>query len=144
MDIERAIEVALQAHKGQRDKGGAPYILHPLRVMLGTRTHDEQVVAVLHDVVEDSAWSLDELTAYGLTPVQAVALDALTRRSGETYEQFITRAGKNSIGQAVKILDLRDNMDLSRIPHPSAADRRRIEKYQRALTALVDNGSGDV
>lgn len=134
--VEDAIIIATKAHRGQRDKGGAPYILHPLRVMLGAANDDERVVAVLHDVVEDSALTLDDLRAKGLTAVQAAGLDAVTKRNEEAYDAFIRRASVNAIGRAVKILDLRDNSDLSRIAAPTDQDRARVEKYRHALQLL--------
>lgn len=139
MTVEEAIIIAAEAHRGQTDKGGAPYILHPLRVMLAAASDDERVVAVLHDVVEDSAFSLDDLTARGLTPAQASALDAVTRRNEEDYDAFIRRASGNALGRAVKILDLRDNSDLSRIARPIDQDRARVEKYRRALQLLLSS-----
>lgn len=136
MEIERAIAIALQAHAGQTDKGGQPYILHPLRVMMAAATPDERVVAVLHDVVEDSDWTLPRLMNAGLTPVQAAALDAVTRRAGESYETFVARAGADALGRRVKMLDLRDNCDLTRIPAPGGADAERRARYRRALAML--------
>lgn len=136
MQIEDAIQIAAQAHRGQQDKGGQAYILHPLRLMLAASSDDERVVALLHDVVEDSDWTLDDLRARGLTPVQADALDAVTRRNDEDYDAFIRRAGANPLGRAVKILDLRDNSDLSRIATPDENDQARVEKYRRALQVL--------
>ncbi|WP_347311340.1 phosphohydrolase [Defluviimonas sp. SAOS-178_SWC] len=136
MNIERAIEIAAGAHKGQVDKAGEPYILHPLRLLQAARTEDERVVAVLHDVVEDTDWTIDQLRREGLTDVQAAALDAVTRRISETYEEFIERAGSNELARAVKILDLKDNADLSRISSPSQKDLERMERYHRALDHL--------
>lgn len=136
MKIEDAIAIALEAHRGQRDKGGQPYILHPLRLMLAAGSDDERVVAVLHDVVEDSRMTLADLKARGLSPVQAAGLEAVTRRDGESYEDFVIRAGDDPVGRAVKILDLRDNSDLSRIPNPSEKDLSRVDKYRRALKQL--------
>lgn len=136
MELERAIAIAAEAHAGQMDKAGQPYILHPLRVMLGAKTHDERVVAVLHDVVEDSDWTIEDLTEKGLTKVQAAALDAVTRKEDETYTEFVERAGKNEVGRAVKILDLHDNCDLARIGKPTESDHDRIKKYKAALATL--------
>lgn len=136
MKIEDAINIAVNAHRGQRDKGGQPYILHPLRVMLAAQNDDERIVAVLHDVVEDSDLTLDDLRAQGLSASQADALQAVTRREGESYEDFVLRAGADPLARAVKILDLRDNSDLSRIPEPTDDDHARIDKYRRALQLL--------
>ncbi|MCB5411505.1 phosphohydrolase [Pseudogemmobacter faecipullorum] len=137
MQLDRAIQIAATAHAGQMDRGGQPYILHPLRVMLGASTADERVVAVLHDVVEDSDWTLEQLRAEGLTDAQASGLQAVTKRDGEDYPDFIDRAGRDPLGRAVKILDLRDNCDLTRIKELSSRDLERLEKYQRALAQLA-------
>ncbi|TKW64979.1 MAG: HD domain-containing protein [Paracoccus denitrificans] len=139
MKIEDAITIATEAHRGQQDKGGQPYILHPLRLMLAAANHDERIVALLHDVIEDSDWTLDELLARGLSARQADALDAVTRRNDEGYDAFIRRAGADPLGRAVKILDLQDNSDLSRIAAPGEVDHARIEKYRRALALLLSS-----
>ena len=112
-DLERAIEIAVTAHRGQVDKSGAPYILHPLRVMLSLKTEEERIVAVLHDVVEDcEEWPLERLRGEGLPERLATALESVTRNDGETYTEFIERSKTNAIGRRVKTADLRDNMDL--------------------------------
>jgi len=137
MNLERAIEIAVTAHRGQVDKSGAPYILHPLRVMLGVKTDGERIVAVLHDVVEDcEEWPLERLRGEGLPEELAVALESVTRNDGETYTEFIERSKTNAIGRQVKTADLRDNMDLSRIENPTEQDHRRTKKYRSALVRL--------
>ncbi len=134
--LERAISIAAEAHAGQQDKGGAPYILHPLRVMLRLDGEAEQMAGVLHDVVEDSDWTLDQLRTEGFSPEVIRAIEHLTRREEETYEQFVQRAGSDAVAARVKVADLQENMDLSRIPDPSERDRERLLKYERALAAL--------
>jgi (p)ppGpp synthase/HD superfamily hydrolase len=136
--LERAIAIAAEAHARQVDKAGVPYILHPLRLMLRMETDDERIVAVLHDVAEDSpAWDLDRLRAEGFSERVILAIDFLTRRAGESYEEFIVRAGHNEIGRRVKLADLEDNSDLSRIATPSDKDRARVERYRRAREQLL-------
>ncbi|MEO0556958.1 MAG: HD domain-containing protein [Bacteroidota bacterium] len=134
--LERAIVIATEAHAGERDKGGAHYILHPLRVMLSMTTEAEQIAAVLHDVVEDSEWTLDALRGEGFSEEVVRAIDHLTRRDGETYAAFVQRAGEDPVAARVKAADLIDNMDLSRIANPTARDHERIAKYKRALATL--------
>jgi (p)ppGpp synthase/HD superfamily hydrolase len=134
--LERAIEIAASAHAGQVDKAGAPYVLHPLRMMLRMSDNQARMVAVLHDVIEDTPWSLEQLREQGFADSVLTAVDALTRRQGETYEAFILRAASDPIARLVKIADLEDNSDLSRFASPSDKDRSRIEKYQRALQVL--------
>ncbi len=135
--LERAIAIAAQAHAGQRDKGGAPYILHALRVMLRVRPGVEQIVAVLHDVVEDSGVTFDDLRAEGYGAEVIDALRSVTKADGESYDEFVARAAKNAVGRAVKLADLADNGDLSRLPAPGAADLLRAEKYRRASAFLL-------
>jgi (p)ppGpp synthase/HD superfamily hydrolase len=134
--LERAIAIAAEAHAGQVDKAGAPYILHPLRVMLRCRTNEERMAGVLHDVVEDTPWTLEKLRAEGFSDAVLSGVDAVTRRETESYEEFVERAGRDPIGRVVKIADLEDNSDLSRLPNPTDRDWERLEKYKRALVAL--------
>lgn len=134
--LERAIAIAAEAHAGQVDKGGAPYILHPLRVMLAVSEPDERIVAVLHDVVEDSDWTFEALAEAGFGATVIKALKALTKAEGEAYEAFIQRAKANRIARRVKLADIADNSDLSRIAQPTTEDHWRMEKYRRATEAL--------
>ena len=134
--LERAIAIAATAHAGQVDKGGAPYILHPLKVMLRMSTQEERIVAVLHDVVEDCGISLDDLRKEGFSEEVLSAIESVTKVPGETYEDFVDRAAQNSIGRKVKLADLEENSDLSRIASPSWEDLERIEKYRRAISRL--------
>ena len=134
--LERAIAIAAEAHAGQRDKGGAPYVLHPLRVMLRLDAEADRIAGVLHDVVEDSPWTLDDLRAEGFSEAVVRALDHLTRREGESYEAFVRRASTDPIGARVKAADLEENMDLGRIPAPTARDRARLMRYEQALAVL--------
>jgi hypothetical protein len=129
LDLERAIAIAAEAHRGQIDKAGRPYILHPIRVMLACNDEAAQIVAVLHDVVEDTDWTAEALRAEGAGEDILAALDTVTRRTDETYSALIERAARNEIGRAVKIADLHDNLDLSRLPNPTEADFARLERY---------------
>jgi (p)ppGpp synthase/HD superfamily hydrolase len=126
--LERAIAIAAAAHEGQVDKGGAPYILHPLRVMLRVNTLEERIVAVLHDVVEDCGVSFDDLRNEGFSETVLMAIASVTKVSDESYEAFVERA--------VKLADLEENSDLSRIAQPSWEDLERVEKYRRAMGVL--------
>ena len=135
--LERAIRLAAEKHEGQLDKAGAPYILHPLRMMLGLSTTDERITAVLHDVVEDSDVTLDALRAAGFSEIVIQAIESVTKRPGESYESFVLRAAANPIGRRVKLADLEDNSDLSRITNPTAADCERTEKYRRAIATIL-------
>ena len=140
--LERAISIAAEAHAGQTDKAGAPYILHPLRVMLAMGPDDDQrIAAVLHDVVEDChEWSLDRLRSQGISETALEAIDAVTRRAGETYDAFIERSARNGIGRLVKLADLRDNSNMNRIPNPTDEDWKRVLRYTKAITKLMAVG----
>ena len=135
--LERAILIAAQAHLGQRDKGGAPYVLHPLRMMMRMETEAAMMAAVLHDVVEDSDWTLEQLRGEGFSEEVLKAVDCLTRRSGESYDEFVARAQANAIARRVKIADLEDNMNVKRIGEITPKDLARIEEYHRAWRALT-------
>ncbi|SIQ15033.1 HD domain-containing protein [Paracoccus thiocyanatus] len=139
MDLEQAISIAAQAHRGQRDRAGRPYILHPLRMMLAADGDDQRIVAVLHDVVEDSDWTIDQLRAAGLDLRLAQAVDALTRRKDEDYFDFVDRAGRNVLARAVKILDLCDNSDTARLKNAGPEDQERLEKYGKAMRRLAQS-----
>lgn len=135
--IEKAIRIAAQAHLGQRDKGGAPYILHPLRLMMRMESEAEMIAAVLHDVVEDSDWTLEQLRGEGFSEEVLRAVDCLTRRGGESYDVFVARALDNAIARRVKIADLEDNMNVKRLGEMTTRDLARIEEYHRAWRALT-------
>jgi (p)ppGpp synthase/HD superfamily hydrolase len=135
--LERAIAIAAEAHAGQVDKAGEPYILHPLRVMLSCATEDERIVGVLHDLVEDCpGWTFARLRQEGFSDAVLAALDSVTHREGEAYEAFVERAAANPIGRRVKLADLGDNCDLGRISAPTERDLARIEKYRRAIRTI--------
>lgn len=134
--LERAIAIAAKAHEGQVDKAGAPYILHPLRVMLRLATIEERIAAVLHDVVEDTEATLEALRAEGFSEEVVNAIDSLTKRPGEDYDAFVARAASDPIGRQVKLADMEDNSDLSRIPAPNAKDYERAAKYRRAIDQI--------
>ncbi len=135
--LERAISLAATAHQGQVDKAGAPYILHPLRMMLTLSNLEDRIVAILHDVVEDTEWTLEGLRAEGFGDAVIDAIEAVTKREGESYEDFIQRSAANAIGRRVKLADLRDNSDLSRLATVTGKDRVRLDKYRRAIEALL-------
>lgn len=136
--LEKAIIIATNAHKGQLDKGGSPYILHPLRLMFAMHNETEKICAVLHDVIEDTEITLDYLRTEGFSEEVLYALDSLTRRSNETYDEFISRIINNNIASHVKLADLSDNMDLSRIKNPTQKDYERIEKYSKASDIILE------
>ena len=136
--IETAIVVALAAHKGQKDKAGAPYILHPLRLMLRMETEQEMIAAVLHDVIEDGDFSVEYLTSRGFERVVLEAVESVTRREEESYEDFVTRAGLHPLGAIIKQSDILDNMNLNRIASLTEKDLERVAKYNRSLGVLKE------
>jgi hypothetical protein len=139
--LESAISIAALAHQGQVDKAGAPYILHPLRVMLRLNTFEERVAGVLHDVLEDTEFSIESLRAVGFSEEILSALISVTRLQSETYDEFVLRAASNPIGRRVKLADLSDSCDLSRIINPTVNDFERLEKYRHAIEIIKALGS---
>lgn len=136
--LQRAIEIATEAHKGQYDKSGKDYIGHPLRVMEMGKTDEEKIVGVLHDVIEDTDWTFEALAEEGFSKEVINALRCVTKISeNENYDDFIERVKKNPLAVAVKINDLSDNMDIRRLPYLSDKDVKRLKKYLRAYKKLV-------
>ena len=138
MNLDIALMTAARAHSGQRDKGGQLYLYHPMAVMkrVDQENENQKIVALLHDVVEDSSLTLDDLRTRGFSEEVVEAVDALTRRKGETYREFILRAKENKIARVVKIADLQENMDLSRLKDITERDMERMERYHKALQKL--------
>ena len=134
--LDKAIAVAVTAHAGQVDKVGQPYILHPLRVMFRCEREIERIVAILHDVVEDTAVTRDDLRKAGFSEEVLAALEGVTNREGEDYESFIERAALNPIARQVKLADLEDNMDVRRLQSVTDNDANRLAKYVKAWNRL--------
>jgi guanosine-3',5'-bis(diphosphate) 3'-pyrophosphohydrolase len=141
--LERAIAIAAAAHESQVDKAGEAYILHPLRVMLRVTSLHERMAAVLHDVIEDTDVTLHQLIAEGFPPEVTAAVDALTKRPGESRTQAALRAANNPIAREVKLADNAENMDLTRIRNPSERDFARIEEYKNVREILLNFGKLD-
>lgn len=137
--LERAIEIAREAHRGQVDKAGEEYIGHPLRVMEAGRTLEEKIVGVLHDVVEDSEeWTFERLEQEGFAHEIIEALRCVTKLSAtEPYDKFIARVKENRLAVAVKLNDLSDNMDIRRLPYLSDKDVKRLKRYLKAYKQLM-------
>lgn len=136
--IEKAIALAAEAHAGQLDKAGQPYILHSLRVMLRVQSLPEQIAAILHDVVEDTPVTLDVLAQYGFSTEVIEAVDALTKRPDESRFDAAWRAAANPIARIVKLADNAENMDLSRLKDPTPKDMARIEEYKKVREILLN------
>ena len=148
MDLQRAIEIAVDAHKTDIDKGGNPYILHPLRLMMQMDTEDEKIVAVLHDVVEDHGeqWSMEKIKAEGFPTSVIRGLESVTKMpeeesdaSDDVYFSFVRRAAADPIGRKVKFADIKDNLDITRLGREiTEKDVARIRKYKKALDILIE------
>jgi (p)ppGpp synthase/HD superfamily hydrolase len=147
--LEEAISIAAKVHAGQKDKAGDPYILHPLRMMMRMSDETTRIVAVLHDVVEDSSeedkWDAQRLRSAGFTEEVIEALDCVTDRKdqGETYEEFVERAASNPVSRQVKIADLEDNMNMLRLGAVGEKQLERLARYHRSwkrLTSICESG----
>ncbi len=138
-DLQRALEIAVQAHRDQREKNGMPYVLHPIRLMMAVENEHAQIAALLHDVVEDTAVTMDELVAEGFANEVIVALRLLTHDDGSPYDEYIERIRHNAIARKVKMADLTDNMNIKRIPGLKQKDLDRLEKYHRSYLTLTNH-----
>lgn len=134
----KAISIAAKAHDGQFDKGGQPYILHPLRVMLHFEEEDYQICAILHDVVEDTEITLDFLRKEGFSQTVLSTLQLLTRQPNDDYTTYINRILTNPIACNIKLWDLKDNLSKDRIKNPTNKDIQRWEKYENAKNKIEE------
>lgn len=137
MNLEKALSIATEAHHHQTDRYGAPYIMHVMRVMLRGSNDDERMAGLLHDVVEDTPLTLDDLRREGFSERVLAAVNCLTRPETEPYADFIERIKTNSLAIRVKINDLEDNLDMRRLPVVTEKDLPRLNKYLKAYHELV-------
>lgn len=146
MTLERAIQIAAKAHEGQVDLGGFPYILHPLRVMMRVHSMEEKIVAVLHDVLEDTDLSEEDLREHGFSEEIIDRVKLLTwNQRRESYGEYIARVAKDPVTYKVKRADIEDNLDPKRLQSLDPEKRNRLKrKYKTALYILNqerENGS---
>ena len=134
--IEKSLEIALKAYSGQKDKAGKTYILHPLRVMAKMETEEEMSVAILHDVIEDSDYTADDLLNEGIPSNVVEAVQLLSKEEGENYDQFVDRVLTNSLASKVKKADIEDNINILRLDSVSDIDLERVVKYHKAWKKL--------
>lgn len=134
--LNLAVEIATKAHKGQVDKGGNPYINHPTAVAESVKDTEEKIVAYLHDVIEDTDITLEDLKIMGFTKPILTALERITKEKGVSYDKYLEGVREDRISLNVKIADIKNNMDLSRIKKPTQKDFDRVEKYKKALDFL--------
>jgi (p)ppGpp synthase/HD superfamily hydrolase len=140
--LERAIQIATSAHAGQTDKAGQPYVLHPLRVMDSVTSLQEKMAAILHDVVEDTPITFEDLAEEGFHKDVIDAIRALTKFDCESRIDAAHRAAQNPIARQVKLADVADNMDMSRLPNPTDKDYERLREYEQVRAIL--RAEGDV
>lgn len=136
--LNRAIELAIIHHKGQLDKGCQPYFNHCFRVMQAMKTDEEKIVAILHDAIEDTSLTINDLRRENFPIPIITALNALTRKKGQSYKTYIYQIMNNPLAIKVKIADLTDNINLSRINHPTQADYNRQIKYIKYRKILLN------
>lgn len=136
--LEKAIEIAVEAHRGQIDKAGKVYILHPMRVMLRGQNEMEQIVGILHDVIEDTPITIEMLQKEGFSKEVLSALSCITKEKGEEYGHFIDRVLTNPLATQIKLYDIEDNLNRDRIPFPTKTDEARFAKYQKYHAVIVD------
>ncbi|GAB4265087.1 MAG: HD domain-containing protein [Candidatus Promineifilaceae bacterium] len=136
--VDKAIAIAVQGHAGQTDKAGRPYILHPLHLMMQMNSNEEMITAVLHDVVEDTNITLDDLAKEGFPPEVLEALSLLTHDDGTPYDDYVARLKHHPLARRVKIADLEHNMDVRRLNTMGEKDLQRLQKYQHAWRFLQE------
>ena len=134
--VDLALSIARKAHEGQLDKAGVDYIEHPIYVASQVDTEEEKAVALLHDVIEDSPVSAEELLIAGLPEEVVTAVQVLTKKKEQDYQTYLETVKKNPLARVVKLADLKHNSDLSRLPSITAKDRERLKKYKKAIDFL--------
>jgi len=134
--IEKSLEIALKAYSGQKDKAGKTYILHPLRIMAKMETEEEMAVALLHDVIEDSDYTSDDLLSEGIPSAIVEAVQLLSKVGNESYDQFVDRVSENPLASKIKIADIEDNINILRLESVDKKDLERVAKYHKAWRKL--------
>ena len=130
--LEEALLIAVVAHKGQKDKAGEPYIFHPLRLMFRVNSPEEKIVALLHDVVEDSNVTLTDLKRKGFGGEVIKAVSLLTHDKAVSYQDYVKKIKPNPLAKSIKVADLEDNMNITRLKIKTPDDEERLKKYQWA------------
>ena len=134
--LELALSIATEAHSGQFDKAGVDYIEHPIYVASQVDTEEEKAVALLHDVIEDSPFTAEELLLAGLPETVVTAVQILSKKKGQDYQTYLENVKSNSLARVVKLADLKHNSDLSRLSSVTDKDLERLEKYKKAIDYL--------
>lgn len=132
-----ALACAILAHGRKTDKEGEPYILHPIRVATKLNNREAKIVAILHDVVEDSSFTLTDLHEIGFSSSTIYAVEALTRKKGQIYSKYLIQVASNPLAKEVKLADIEDNMNPERLSHLDYITRKRLlKKYTSAINYL--------
>ena len=134
--VDLALSIARQAHEGQLDKAGVDYIKHPIYVASQVETEEEKAVALLHDVLEDSSVTAEELLIAGLPETVVTTVQVLTKQTGQNYQTYLQAVKSNPLACRVKLADLKHNSDLSRLTSITEKDRERLKKYKKAIDFL--------
>ena len=134
--VDLALSIARKAHEGQLDKAGVDYIEHPINVVSQVDTEEEKAVALLHDVIEDSSVTAEELLNAGLPETVVTAIQILSKKKGQDYQTYLENVKSNPLARVIKLADLKHNSDLSRLPSITAEDRERLKKYKKAIDFL--------
>lgn len=140
--LEKAIAIAVEAHRGQIDKAGKPYILHPMRVMLAGKTENEMICGILHDIIEDTPVSIEMLAEEGFSDTILTALRLLTHDRSTPYQEYIEAITQNPLAIQVKLYDLHDNLNRERLGILTLEDEHRMSKYKKSqdyLLRFLDN-----
>lgn len=134
--LDTAVIIAAQAHQGQKDRYGVNYILHPLRVMLRFESETEMIVAILHDVIEKTEWTLEKLREQGFNDTVLKAVNLLTRQDEQPYMEYIEKLRGNRIARKVKIADIEDNMNPRRMDTLSDENLEKLARLHKAWIIL--------
>ena len=135
---KKALKLCFEAHKAQLDKSGMPYVFHPCHLAEQMKDETTTVVALLHDVIEDTDYTFNDLIAMGFDGAIIEAIELMTHEEGVPYMDYVEKIKSNPIAREVKLADLRHNSDLSRLDAPTEKDKMRVEKYRKAIVLLEE------
>ena len=133
---KKALSLCFDAHKGQVDKSGLPYVFHPFHLAMEMTDELSTVVALLHDVIEDSDYTLQDLENMGFPPAVLEAISLMTHQEGVPYMEYVANIKTNPLARVVKMADLRHNSNIARVDNPTEKDYARVEKYRQAMALL--------
>ena len=135
---KKALKLCFEAHKAQLDKSGMPYVFHPFHLAEQMKDENTTIVALLHDVIEDTDYTFNDLIAMGFDGAIIEAIKLMTHEEGVPYMDYVEKIKSNPIAREVKLADLRHNSDLSRLDVPTEKDKMRVEKYRKAIVLLEE------